>query len=424
MFDILFIAESKTDSTYSAAFCQPGFRLVRRDRKKGGGGLLVYIRADLSVYRRVKLEPEDVESICLDVKDANNSRFLVCGCYRSPGKCNELEFMASLSRAAELMYQTRKELVLLGDFNQDMYTNPVENRFPNKNLVDFCNRYCFENKITMPTRVTDRTKSLLDVILASHSERFICSGNLHLGLSDHDLVFIVRKHKIPRPNPRLVEYRSMKNFDHEKFLADLKNAPWGTAYCFSVVDDIWGHWSALYKNILDQQAPVNKKWIRGDQLPWISPKIQQEIGRRNRLFKRYRKNTTNDLWVAYKQQRNKVTSLKRKGIKEFCNNAISNAKHAGEFWKKMKPLLPNSSQSKLNGIILVEDGKILTEPSEVVEVFNNCFASVAVSETCSGSAENFYDHPSDLGIASRQVLEHPFNFEPLSSSYVKEILDN
>ena len=332
--------------------------------------------------------------------------------------------MASLSRAAELMYQTRKELVLLGDFNQDMYTNPVENRFPNKNLDDFCNRYCFENKITIPTRVTDRTKSLLDVILASHSERFICSGNLHLGLSDHDLVFIVRKHKIPRPNPRLVEYRSMKNFDHEKFLADLKNSPWGMAYCFSVVDDIWSHWSTLYNNILDQHAPIKKKWMRGDQLPWISPEILQEIGRRNRLFKRYRTNPANDLWVAYKQERNRVTSLKRKGIKEFCNNAISNAKHAGEFWKKMKPLLPNSSQSKLNGIILVEDGKILTEPSEVVEVFNNYFASVAVSETCSGSAEHFYDHRSVLGSASRQVLEHPFNFEPVSSSYLKEILDN
>ena len=93
MFDILFIAESKIDSTTSTTLlAQPGFRLVRRDRKKGGGGLLVYIRVDLSVYRGAKLEPRDVESICLDVKDINNSRFLVCGCYRWPGKCNELEF--------------------------------------------------------------------------------------------------------------------------------------------------------------------------------------------------------------------------------------------------------------------------------------------------------------------------------------------
>ena len=37
--------------------------------------------------------------------------------------------------------------------------------------------------------------------------------------------------------------------------------------------------------------------------------------------------------------------------------------------------------------------------------------------------ENFSDHPSVLGIASRQVLEHPFTFEPVRSSYVKEILD-
>ena len=134
------------------------------------------LRADLSVYRRAKLEPRDVESIYLDVKDVNNSRFLVRGCYRSPGKCNELEFMASMSSAAELMYKTRKELLFIGDFNQDMYTNFVENRLPNKNLVDFCHRFCFLNKITEPTRVTDRTKSLRDVILVSHAERYIKSG--------------------------------------------------------------------------------------------------------------------------------------------------------------------------------------------------------------------------------------------------------
>ena len=73
---------------------------------------------------------------------------------------------------------------------------------------------------------------------------------------------------------------------------------------------------------------------------------------------------------------------------------------------------------------VVEDGKVLTEPSQVVEVFNNYFESVAVPETHRGSVENFSDHPSVLGIASRDVLEHPFTFEPVSSSYVKEILDN
>ena len=103
-----------------------------------------------------------------------------------------------------------------------MYTNFVENRLPNKNLTDFCHRFCFVNKITEPTRVTHRTKSLLDVILVSHAERYITSGNMELGLRDHDLVFVVRKNKLPRPKPRLIEYRSMKNFDNVEFLTELK----------------------------------------------------------------------------------------------------------------------------------------------------------------------------------------------------------
>ena len=59
----------------------------------------------------------------------------------------------------------------------------------------------------------------------------------------------------------------------------------------------------------------------------------------------------------------------------------------------MKPLLHNSSLSKQNSVTLVEDGKVLTEPSEVVEVFNNYFVSVAVPETHRCSLQNFSDHP-------------------------------
>ena len=76
-----------------------------------------------------------------------------------------------------------------------------------------------------------------------------------------------------------------------------------------------------------------------DQLPWISPEIQQEIARCNWLLKRHRK--------SQKQQGNKVTLLKRKGIEEFCSNATSNVKHPGEFWKKMKPeLVPVQTEQR------------------------------------------------------------------------------
>ena len=97
MFDILFLAETKINSIVSSHLVShPGFRTIRKDRKKGARGLLAYIGNDLSAYRRLKLESSDIESICLDVKDSNKSRFIVCACYRGPTKCKESDFLASL----------------------------------------------------------------------------------------------------------------------------------------------------------------------------------------------------------------------------------------------------------------------------------------------------------------------------------------
>ena len=74
----------------------------------------------------------------------------MCACYRSPTKCKESDFLASLSTVAENMYSTRKELLLLEDINMDMYENRDESCFPadlDTRLVDFCNQFCVSNRI-------------------------------------------------------------------------------------------------------------------------------------------------------------------------------------------------------------------------------------------------------------------------------------
>ena len=80
---------------------------------------------------------------------------------------------------------------------------------------------------------------------------------------DHDLIFTVRKNKNSRRKPRLIEFRSMKNFNLPDFLADFKRVPSSSAYTFDNADDVWAHWRTLFKDVLDQHVPLKKKWIRG-----------------------------------------------------------------------------------------------------------------------------------------------------------------
>ena len=422
MFDILFIAETKIDAKYSDdLFRQPGYRIIRQDRKKGGGGLMAFVREDLAVLRRRKLEPEQVESICLDVMDSRKMRFIICSCYRSDKICKPAEFLRSLTTAIEVMYKCRQEVILIGDFNLDMLVDEKAGRKGSAALHDFCDKFSLYNQISQPTRVTEKTTTLIDLILASHPERFATSGNLHLGVSDHDLIYAIRKNTLSRPKAREIKYRSMRHFNDEAFLSELDNVPWESAYIFDDVDDLWDHWAKLYNEVLDKHAPQKKKRVRRDQLPWITPEIQREISRRNRLFKLHARNPTEASWEAYRQQRNRVTSLKRNSMKAFCIDTSNSSKHHGEFWSKMKPLLPNKGK-KQSKIILVEDVRVVTDSSDVAEIFNEYFCDVAVNEGTDRTVEDFADHPSVKLIIENGDVQS-FSFSTVNEIYLKNILD-
>ena len=121
----------------------------------------------------------------------------------------------------------------------------------------------------------------------------------------------------------------MKNLDEKELLEELRRVPWDSAYIFEDVDDLWDYWAKLYCQVLDKHAPLKKKRIIDDQLPWITPELQREISRRNRLLKKHAKNPTDSSWEKYRKQRNKVITLKKKGMKSFCAIASLNKKNFG-----------------------------------------------------------------------------------------------
>ena len=129
----------------------------------------------------------------------------------------------------------RKEVMFLGDFNIDVLTESESSAGSSYSLSNSCDQFYLSNTISVPTRVTPATKTLLDVILVSHPERFVSSGTLRLGLNDHDLIYIVRKQTLPKANEGSMEYRSMKNFDEPAILSSLSDIPLDTAHTFNDV---------------------------------------------------------------------------------------------------------------------------------------------------------------------------------------------
>ena len=156
----------------------------------------------------------------------------------------------------------------------------------------------------------------------------------------------------------------MKHFNQDAFLADLMTTPWNTAFIFDDIDDVWGHWSKLFNVIVEKHAPCIKKRVRSNQLPWINVEIKKSMRLRNKLYKKYRRHPTKDVWEHYRTQRNIVTKLKRVAIKRFCADSASDASTPNSFSKNLKPLLPFAGRDvSQDDIHLIDDGKVITEPS-------------------------------------------------------------
>lgn len=153
---------------------------------------------------------------------------------------------------------------------------------------------------------------MLDFV--SHPERFVPSGTLRLGISDHDLIYIVRKQRLPKPTVRSTEYRSMKNFDEQAFPSSLCDIPWDAAYIFDDVYDIRCHWKSLFRQAIDHHAPLKRGNLKSNHLPWINPAIQKQMCIKNLLYKEFRRNPTNENWNNYRSRRDKVAALKRQSL--------------------------------------------------------------------------------------------------------------
>ena len=145
--------------------------------------------------------------------------FLVCNVYRPlsiPTNC--LESLAKNLVDSSLL---NLDTILLGDLNCNLMGDSLEVN----SLKDFISSFNLSQMIGKPTRVTETTQSLIDVVMTSNKSIVCLCDVLTCSISDYNLVYLVLALKIPRRKPYYVTIRSYKNYSGEEFCNDLALAP-------------------------------------------------------------------------------------------------------------------------------------------------------------------------------------------------------
>ena len=159
--------------------------------------------------------------------------------------------------------------------------------------------------------------TLIDLILTNKPEYVSSAGVVHLGISDHSLIYAERKFDLPKSRPTIKEVRVFKHFSEFHFCDfDLMQVPWETI-CYDDPNICWTVWKSIFHEILNKHAPTCQKRIKANSVPWIIHAIKQQMRNRGYYKKKAIKCNSSTHWAVYKTVQNRVNNKMRKSKIDF-----------------------------------------------------------------------------------------------------------
>ena len=209
----------------------PNYNIEHTPTESDKGGALLYIskeinyktRDDLKIYKKKLLESKFIE-----VLSGSNKNTIVGCIYKHPGLTTQEFNCDFLQPLIDKLATENKNIVFLGDFNVDLLH--YESNNPTREFLDLMFSASLTPQITVPTRLTVRSKTLIDNIFTNSVEENTISGNLECCILDHLAQFLIfPSQRVLEQNNHRKYKRNYENVDAKKFKDGLQSIDWTTA---------------------------------------------------------------------------------------------------------------------------------------------------------------------------------------------------
>ena len=412
-FDIFAVSETKLDANILDDEIKiDGYVSYRLDRNRHGGGVLFYVNNQLESHLFKHLTDSKYESLWIKVCLDKTKPIFLSVVYRPPSKGSDLESTDQLCaylKECDSKLPQIKEVFICGDFNCNMMSRYALS----SKIKDLCSSLSLKQLIEEPTRVTPHSSTLLDLIM-TNSVNISKAGVIDPGVSDHSLVYVIRKFKRPKGEPKIIRVRSFKNFVDDDFLRDLRNSDWSYFLNFTDLDQSCDIFNSIVKTVADKHAPFVTHKIKGKIEAWVTNDLLQAIKERNYFKKKANQTKSIIDWNNFTQKRNQVNNMKNTLKQDYFNTLLTdNAKRPKQLWKTLKTLVPNGKNTTTSVKRLVtEDGIDVTCPKGIADHFNNFFVNVGVTLASKFSTDTSKVNPP--------VSEKLFNFSKTNTKCVQD----
>ena len=434
------LQETWCDSLVDMSFFSlPNYNMVSKPtRISAHGGLIIYIH-DRFQYKQIDIIDDSpyFENICIEVwnKYAHFDKFLICDIYKPPSGTTEhlVDFTNKFTQWAAVINEKPKKSYLCGDFNINLLQIQTNQHF--NQFYDSLTSTGFIPKITLPTRISETSATLIDNIFTNNIDRAHVSGILSRKFSDHQMIFSLQKcnkcQKL-KHNEKYIEVELTSQDNLDKFAAEINeskicerinsNADADPNANLDILTNIIN--AAKNNNIPQKVKKFNKR--RDKKEPWMTNELLLMVNRKNELyvdwkrsakhsenyngkkvnFKTYEKIVDNEIVQAKKIYYSNVFHMYKSSMKktwQIINETLSR--------KKVDNMLPDT---------FIKNGNELSDPKKIANAFNEYFSKIG-----SNLASNI--NCTEDGQSYKVYLQNPtlkkFAFKKVNDNEVLSIIN-
>ena len=384
-FDVIMLSEIGLKNVHIARSVFNDYKCIFKtpsDNIRGGVAIFIIstftkycICDDLDIVMNCNCKKCPVESLFIKL-NVDEDYFLGC-VYRHPN--------GNISHFTDALIQLNSKipksspLITCGDFNIDLmkiWHTQI------KSYTETLFELGLLPTITIPTRITEDTQTLIDHIYVRTSkklnEKTIKTGVLFSDISDHlPTFFLISKINYVKEDRKVIRLYSEKNIS--KFTSDFEMIDWNNVLSSQDVDESYSVFIRQYTELFEKHFPLTKlSRARQKDKKWITQGIRKSIVHKNKLLQRKinRPTTYNiNLFKTYNShlQRCMTSAENLYYLDQFKQKHESNFK----FWKTFNNVINPKRQRNSEWVSKLRyKDEIIRDNILISNTFNDFFSSI------------------------------------------------
>ena len=346
-----------------------------------GGGVCLYIH-NLLNYKKLVSESifmnKIYECVTAEIIIPHGSNIVVSCIYRPPE--DNLEQFIECFETLLSRIRLRKSVYLVGDFNINLLKH--ETHRGTRDFIDLLYSLGFFPTITVPTRVTQTSSTLIDNIFTNVVGNSCQSGVLCADLTDHLPIFCVTENR-GLTNVFRKEYKVVRKITEAKiecFKERLLEVDWSHVHQQNDVNEAFNYFLEIFIRLYNETFPQKRilQNLKNDTKPWMTKSIINACAKKNMLYRQFLRNRCPQSENKYKRYKNRLTSILRVSEKMHYSKLLEqNVNNSKGTWKILNNVLkPNQGPTCTPNEFVSEDKNIVKGKTNIANGFNNFFVNV------------------------------------------------